>query len=187
MVKAFYGFLLKNWLGFKVTRPENAFLTKKRVFAVGPHTSNWDFPLGLCVRGAIGLNVQFIGKHTLFRFPFGYFFKWLGGIPVNRSKSKNFVDATVQALSHYDEVSVSLAPEGTRSYTNEIRSGFYWIAKNGGWPLILVKFDWGNKIVDFSPEFEMSDDPEADILKIKEYFRGTLGKIPELSYTSEKA
>jgi 1-acyl-sn-glycerol-3-phosphate acyltransferase len=186
MMRIIYGFLLKYWLGFKVTRPENAFLSKKRIFAIAPHTSNWDFPLGLCVRGAIGLKVQFIAKHTLFRFPFGYIFRSWGGIPVDRSKTKNFVDATVQALSNYDEVSLALAPEGTRSYIKDLKTGFYWIARNGGWPLILVKFDWQNKVVDFSPEFQFTDDPQSDIGTIKEYFRGTLGKIPSQSYTSEE-
>jgi 1-acyl-sn-glycerol-3-phosphate acyltransferase len=128
--------------------------------------------------------VQFIGKHTLFKPPFGFIFKWLGGIPVDRTKSSNFVDAIVDVLAKYDEVSLSLAPEGTRKYTDDFRSGFYWIAQKANLDIILVKFDWQNKVVDFSPIFQKSNDAEKDITAIKEYFRGTLGKTPKNSYTA---
>ncbi|HMP30481.1 MAG TPA: 1-acyl-sn-glycerol-3-phosphate acyltransferase [Saprospiraceae bacterium] len=180
----FYTFLLKMYFGFKVTRPENAFASKRRIFVVAPHTSNWDFPLGILLRASIGLKVQFIGKHTLFRPPFGFIFRWLGGIPVDRRKSNNFVDAIVEALKSYDEISISLAPEGTRKYTDEFRTGFYWIAQKANLDIILVKFDWANKVVDFSPIFEKSGNTESDITAIKDYFKGTLGKIPKNSYTS---
>ena len=182
---AFFTFLFKLYFGFSVSRPENAFASKRKIFVVAPHTSNWDFPVGILLRAAIGLKVQFIAKQSLFKPPFGWFFRWMGGIPVDRSKSNNFVDATAEVLNKMDEVSLAISPEGTRKYTDEWKSGFYWLAKKANLDIILVKFDWQNKVADFSPIFKTSDDPEKDLKAIKDYFRGTLGKIPENSYTSK--
>jgi 1-acyl-sn-glycerol-3-phosphate acyltransferase len=181
----FFTFILKLYFGFKVTRPENAFASNRKIFVVAPHTTNWDFLLGIFLRAAIGLKVQFIAKHTLFKPPFGFFFRWLGGIPVNRSKSSNFVDSTVEAIKNYDYISLAVAPEGTRKYTDEFKTGFYWIAQKANLDIILVKFDWGKREVDFSPIFHRTDNVENDIKAIKAYFIGTLGKIPENSYTSK--
>lgn len=181
---AFFTFLFRLYFGFRVSRPENAFVSKRKIFVVAPHTSNWDWPVGVLLRAAIGLKVQWVGKHTLFKPPFGWFFRWMGGIPVDRTKSNNFVDATAETLKNMDEVSLALAPEGTRKYTDEWKSGFYWLAKKANLDIIPVKFDWKNHVADFGPVFKMTDNPEKDINDIKEYFRGTLGKIPENSYTS---
>lgn len=185
MIRLLAKFILNKVLGFTVITPENAFLSKKRIFAVVPHTSNWDFPLGILMRTSIGLRVNFVGKHSLFKPPLGWLLKYMGGIPINRNTTTNFVDATVKAIKERDEVSLAIAPEGTRGYVTEFKTGFYWIAKNSNIDLILVTWDWGRKKLEFSKPFQLTDDPKADLQKIKYYFKGALGKIPKNSYTAD--
>ena len=168
-------------LGWKVEVNYPADLKKYVVIAV-PHTSSWDFPLGLLVRSAINRDIKFIGKHTLFKPPFGWIFRALGGYPVNREKSTNFVKAVVKIYEREDEFACLLAPEGTRKKVDKLKTGFYFIAKRANIPVIMVKFDFGNKKITFSEPFYTTDDQEADFAFIDNYFRGTRGKRPERSY-----
>lgn len=156
---------------------------KKYVIAVAPHTSNWDFPLGLLVRSARKAKVVFIAKHTLFQFPYGFLFRWLGGYPVDRRKSNNFVESVVNIFNSKDEFAIVMAPEGTRKKVEKFKSGFYHIAKNAGIPIVLCKFDWGRKEVAFDEPFYTTDDEEKDFVKIYSYFKGVKGKNPELGMT----
>lgn len=164
-------------LGWKILGvfPANA---KKYVIAVAPHTSNWDFPLGLLVRSARRAKVVFIGKHTLFKFPWGFIFRWLGGYPVDRRKSTNFVDSVVKIFNEKDEFSVVISPEGTRKKVEKFKTGFYYIAKNAGIPIILCKFDWERKEVVFSEPLYTTSDVEKDFEKIYAYFKGIKGRNP---------
>jgi 1-acyl-sn-glycerol-3-phosphate acyltransferase len=151
-----------------------------------PHTSNWDFPVGILLKFGYRMDVQYIAKHTLFRPPFGWFFRWTGGIPVDRSKKNNFVNAMVETLKKYDKISLSLAPEGTRKKVKKLKSGFYWIAHKSNVPLIFVRFDWGKKIVSFSDPFHTTGEYEADLKVIKEHFKSASGRIPEYGIYYEK-
>lgn len=162
---------------------------KKKIYIAIPHTSNWDFPIGILVKFGFGLDVQYVAKDSLFKPPFGWFFKKTGGIPVIRSKSTNFVDETVKALKNYDRISLCLAPEGTRSKVDKLKSGFYWISFNSGVPLIFVKFDWQSKEMDFSEPFTPSGDYESDLLIIKNHFKDVIGKIPHkgVYYTKDQS
>ena len=180
MLRSFCRWLIKIW-GFRITG-NFPVKDKKKLYAVIPHTSNWDFPLGILMKYGYSMDVRYVAKHSLFRFPFGWFFRWTGGIPIDRSKSANYVDAMVEIFGRYDTISIAIAPEGTRKKVDKLRTGFYWIAKKAGIPLILVKFDWGNKEVNYSEAFYPGDNAEEDLKKIENHFKNVVGKVPEYGY-----
>jgi len=173
-------FILKI-LGWRLDIPPKPW-PEKYVIIVLPHTSNWDFPLGLLVRSAIGEKVGYVGKASLFRPPFGILFRMLGGIPVDRSRRNNFVDAVVDKFEDQKEMKISIAPEGTRKRVDKLRTGFYYIAKGAGVPILLCKFDYGNKLIGISTPFYLTDDQEKDFSTIFAYFEGVKGKNPGLGY-----
>lgn len=154
----------------------------KKILVVIPHTSNWDFPLGILVRSAIGADIQFIGKDSLFRAPWGFFFRWLGGVPVNRSQSNQFVSNMVATYNAREKFTTVIAPEGTRKKVDKLRTGFYHIALGAGIPMILVQFDFAHKQVRFREPFYPTGDREADFRVIYDYFRGVRGFHPELGF-----
>jgi 1-acyl-sn-glycerol-3-phosphate acyltransferase len=154
----------------------------KGVLIVIPHTSNWDFPLGILVRTAIAADIKFVAKSSLFHPAFGWFFRWLGGYPVERKKSTNYVQSMVNIFNKEPRFHIVIAPEGTRSRVERLKTGFYYIAKGAAAPLILCRFDWGRKEVFFGEPFFPTDDVEADFQKIDSFFRGVRGKRPELGY-----
>lgn len=156
---------------------------KKKVLIVVPHTSSWDFPLGLLVRGAIQAEIQFVGKRSLFKPPFGWIFRSLGGVPVDRSKSNNFVQSVIDVFNSRDKFNIVLAPEGTRKKVEKLKSGFYFIAKGAGVPIQMVRFNFGEKQVEFRAPFYPTDDFEADMQLIEDYFRGIKGKVEAYSFT----
>jgi len=183
MIRLICRLILRIW-GFKWTGTYPGFIAKK-LYIVYPHTSNWDFPLGILLKGAIPMDVQYAGKKSLFYRPYGWLFRALGGIPVDRSRRTNFVDSMVDLYKKYDRLSLAIAPEGTRKKVDKFKTGFYYIALNAGIPLIMVKFDFGKKEVHFSDPFWPSGDFDADIKLIIEHFRGTIGKNPEQACTFE--
>jgi 1-acyl-sn-glycerol-3-phosphate acyltransferase len=121
MIKAILKFFGWNIVG-DVPEP------KKYIAVCAPHTSNWDFILFLCVRAYFRIKFHWIGKHTIFMWPFGWLFKKLGGIPVNRSKANNLVDQVVEQFNSHDEFMLAIAPSGTRKYVDHWKSGFYRMA-----------------------------------------------------------
>lgn len=178
--KRISNWILKLW-GFEIIRNYTEW-PKKNIVAVVPHTSSWDFPLGLLVRASLRRDIKFVGKASLFRFPFGMIFKALGGYPVDRSKSNNFTDAVVSIFNRKDAFSICLAPEGTRRRVEKLKTGFYYIAKGAGVPILLCQFDWKHRKVVFSAPFWPTEDMEADFEFITSYFRGVIGKVPEYSF-----
>jgi 1-acyl-sn-glycerol-3-phosphate acyltransferase len=156
---------------------------KKYLIIVIPHTSNWDFPVGLLIRSALkAYHLKFLGKKSLFRPPYGWIFRALGGYPVDRSKSTNLVDAVVHTFDQTDELVVTLAPEGTRSKVDRLKTGFYYIALGAKIPIVMVQFDYGKKVCHWSEPFYPSGDKEADFKFIDDFFRGVKGKNPEQGY-----
>ena len=143
---------------------------KKYLIIVAPHTSSLDFLVGLLVRGSLGFNSKFLGKKALFRMPFGWFFRLMGGYPVDRSKNSNLVDQVVEIYKQHDSFVVALAPEGTRKNVNNWKTGFYYIALKAKIPLVRVKMDRFKKEVTFYPPFIVSGDFEKDLPKIKEVY-----------------
>lgn len=151
----------------------------KFVIIVAPHTSNWDFPLGVAVLFALGFRVSFMGKHTIFKWPLGKLMRWLGGIPVERSVSRDRVAESVAAFNGSDKLILALAPEGTRTLVAKWKTGFYHTAHGASVPIVPIVFDFAQKVVRINPPFHTSGDKERDITELKEYYRGAIGKNPE--------
>jgi 1-acyl-sn-glycerol-3-phosphate acyltransferase len=152
---------------------------RRVVLIVAPHTSNWDFLVGLQAKLALRLGCTFIGKHTLFRFPLGILMRWLGGIPVDRSAPGGIVDEVVGALRRADQMTVVVAPEGTRRRVAQWKSGFYRIASEAGVPILPVGFDYERRIVFFAPLFQPSGDYEKDLPKLRGYYRAEMARKPD--------
>ncbi len=175
MGRLFSIFIFKWLCGWKVTGFA-APRTLQHVCIAIPHTSNWDFFLGIFSRSIMRLNhVKFVAKASLFKFPYGFIFRWLGGYPVDRSSSHNYVQGVAQLFKDHPYFSVCIAPEGTRKPTNKLKTGFYYIAKAANVPLIFVTFDYGSKTVHFSEPWYPTDDFNADIQHILAHFRGVKG------------
>jgi len=155
---------------------------KKCIIIVMPHTSNLDFFIGLLVRGILNVKINFVAKKELFTFPFGYYFRSVGGAPLDRSGGKNNVDATVDAFDKHETFRLALAPEGTRKKVLELRTGFYYIALKANVPIISAALDYGRKEVRFSNPVWVAGDFEADMKKILPHFKDVKGKIPERSF-----
>lgn len=153
--------------------------TKKYMLIAAPHTSNWDFPLGILVKFSQQLKLNFLGKGALFDSSFGWLFRALGGIPVYRKKKLNMVDQMVKQFNQRDEMILAMSPEGTRSYTEYWKSGFYHIAHKAGVPIAMATLDYGNKMVKLGSTFMPTGDIHADMKIIREFFENVQGKIPE--------
>lgn len=156
------------------------FPTLQGVAIVYPHTSNWDFPIGLLAKWAMGVPARFWGKDSLFKFPvLGAWMRWVGGIPIDRSSSQGVVGQMVQVFEehkqHRQALWLGLAPEGTRSHTPGWRSGFYQVALGARVPVALVKLDWGRRcfsVVDF---YELTGHVEQDYAHMAKVFAGVQG------------
>ena len=172
--------ILRLW-GFRI-EGDPANQIPQKIYAVIPHTSNWDFPLGILVRSAAGINVQFIGKASLFKPPHGFLFRWLGGHPVDRSRRHNYVQSVVDLFKKHPKLSLAVAPEGTRKRVYKLKTGFYHIARLAGIPIILTQFNFAEKKVVFSAPFFTTGDQESDFERIYSFFRGVKGRNPELSF-----
>jgi 1-acyl-sn-glycerol-3-phosphate acyltransferase len=155
----------------------------KFVLIGAPHTSNWDFVLFLGVIFSLRADVRFMGKAELFRWPIGWFFRWCGGIPVDRKKSTGLVEQMVDAFNRSDKLILVIAPEGTRHHVVEWKRGFYHIAKSAGIPIVMAQVDGKNKVVRILEQvFHPTEDIEADLKTIKGYFEGTVGINPRRKY-----
>ena len=149
----------------------------KCVLIAAPHTSNWDLPYTLMVAFALRLNVYWMGKQQIFRWPFGGLMRWLGGIAVNREQSSNLVAASAAALVAADgPVQLIVPPEGTRSKTRYWKTGFYWIAHTAQVPIVMAYMDYERKLSGLGPVFMPSGDIEADMVKIKAFYAPFKGK-----------
>jgi 1-acyl-sn-glycerol-3-phosphate acyltransferase len=151
----------------------------KALVVVYPHTSNWDFLVGILTRFAIAIPIGFVGKDTLFRPPFGGLFRGLGGIPVNRRKSTGFVDGLIAAFASADRLYLAIAPEGTRTRSDHWKSGFYRVALATGVPVGLAFIDYSRREIGVEAWLTMSGDEAADLARIRACYAGRRGKRPE--------
>jgi 1-acyl-sn-glycerol-3-phosphate acyltransferase len=157
---------------------------KKFIMIVAPHTSSMDIYMGFAFRSILKLNhIKFIGKKELFRPPFGFLFRWSGGVPVDRFNKNNFVDQVVEMFNKNDSFSIAISPEGTRKKVNRLRTGFYHIAKKANVPIVMLALDFEHKVIRFAPPFYASDDVGADFKHIVDFFADVKGKNPELGIT----
>lgn len=151
------------------------------VLVGAPHTSNWDFPLAMLLFWSLRIDANWVGKHTIFRWPLGGLMRWLGGIPLDRENTENFVPQIVERFHTSDRLILALAPEGTRSHTGYWRSGFYWIAHGAGVPVALAWVDYESRTGGIGPSIIPSGDIEADMEKIRAFYSKKVGKRPEKS------
>jgi 1-acyl-sn-glycerol-3-phosphate acyltransferase len=146
-------------------------LEQKRFVVIGaPHTSNWDFPLMLSVVLKLRLEVFWMGKHTLFPFPFAWLMKWLGGIPINRDKSQNVVQETIYQYAEHEKLIILIPPEGTRTKVNIWKTGFYRIADNASVPILLGFVDADKKQAGIGGFFYPTGDIEKDMAEIRGFY-----------------
>jgi len=171
-------FIFKIILGWKLVGnfPKNL---KKYVIIAAPHTSWQDFPIGILARNTSGIKINFIGKDSLFKGPFGFIFRSLGGTPVDRSQSNNLVDAIVDVFNSKEEFRLALLPEGTRKKVERWKTGFYYIAKGAKVPIVMATLDFGKKQVKISEPYYPTDDIQKDFEYFKSFYIGVLGKKPE--------
>ena len=153
----------------------------KYVIAVVPHTSNWDFVVAIGVRTFLKEPIHFVGKKELFNPFTSWFFKGLGGMPLNRKKNEKIVDAIARMYGEEKIFRMAIAPEGTRKKVDEWKTGFYFIAQKAGVPILPIAFDWKNREMVFHPLFTPTGDREKDFTYLKSLFKGVVGKIPAYS------
>jgi 1-acyl-sn-glycerol-3-phosphate acyltransferase len=151
---------------------------KKYVAVAAPHTSNWDFPIFLMTAFALGLNAHWMGKHTLFRFPFRNVMTWLGGIPVNRTIRGDMVATATKMLRSADTFAIGISPEGTRRATEHWHTGFWYIAQSAQVPIILAYIDYKTKQCGIYAEFRSSGDVTQDMEQIKDFYATFEGRNP---------
>lgn len=158
---------------------------KKFVMIAAPHTSNWDLPLTLFVAFALRLKIYWMGKKEIFRWPFGPVARWLGGIPINRTKNSNVVKQVVDVLNKREELVVTVPPEGTRSKSRYWKTGFYYIAHGAGVPILLGFLDYKARQGGIGPLFHPTGDIENDMKEIIAFYDNKSGKYPLKSVLPE--
>lgn len=151
----------------------------KCVIIVAPHTTNWDFVVGIAAKIALGLRAEWLGKHTLFRPPFGALMRWLGGIPVHRDQPQDVVAASVRRFAECDRLVLGLSPEGTRKTVTRWRSGYYHIAEGARVPIVPVAFDWSRRTLAIGPLVTPSGDMNADLGVLDAFYAPARGRRGE--------
>lgn len=154
---------------------------RKYVIIAAPHTSNWDLPMTLAIVFAFRIKIYFLAKHTLFTPPFGIFLRWLGGIPVDRSKAGNFVEQAVELFAKNDDLILLVPPEGTRKQVRTWKSGFYHIANGAKVPIALGFIDFKRKLAGLGGTYVPSGNFESDLLNIQAFYADISGKNPRPS------
>ncbi len=179
-MKKVASFILFKILGWKL-EGEFSEKVKKYVVIAAPHTSWIDFPIAILSRMSAGVMINFIGKNSLFNGPFGFFFRGLGGTPVDRSQSNNLVDAIIEIFKNKDEFRLGLSPEGTRKKVEKWKTGFYYIAKGANVPIVMATLDFENKKVKISEPYYTTENKDKDFAFFKDFYSNVKGKNPELS------
>jgi len=165
-------------LGWKIENNAPLHL-EKYVIIAAPHTSWQDFPVGIFTKWVCGLSANFIGKASIFKPPFGFIFRALGGTAVDRSKSANRVDAIVDIFNTKEQFVLALSPEGTRKKVDTWKTGFYYIAKGANVPIVMIGLDFEHKKVIFSEPYSVTGNKEKDFRVFYDFFRDIKGKHPE--------
>ena len=148
----------------------------KVVVSVAPHTSAWDFVVGVMVLFALDVRIAFFGKHTLFEGVLGRLMRAIGGIPVDRAKPHGVVGDTVSAINRAERILFALAPEGTRQLDKGFKTGFLHIAHGANVPICLAYFDFANKVIGFGEVFHASGDIARDMVRVMAFYRPIRGK-----------
>ncbi len=170
---AFRGLKMSGWKLVGTIPPINKFL-----LIGAPHTSNWDFLFGMVAQLLLSVRFYWIGKDTLFKWYTSPILHWLGGIPVDRSKSHNTVEQMVEFYNKSEHLVVAMSPEGTRKKTDYWRGGFYHIAIGAKIPVVCAFIDYGKKTFGIGPTIFLSGDVEADMDKIRSFYKDITPKYP---------
>lgn len=167
---------VRRWLGRTVLRlvgwrMVGSLPDEPRILIIAaPHTSNLDFVVGMGLVFAQSLDASWIGKRELFRGPFNRIFRWLGGIPVDRTAPGGIVDDAIAAFRSRNRMILAIAPEGTRKSVERWKSGFHRIALGAGVPVVCGFFDRGRRLVGFGPAVRLTDDLVGDIRRLREWY-----------------
>ncbi len=176
MIRSFFIFILKifGWKAINILPQESRY-----VVIAAPHTSNWDFPLGICYILSAGVPFRYMGKDALFKWPQKYLFRALGGFGVDRNNKTKLTTRMAEFINSQDKIALALAPEGTRSNIKYWRSGFYYIALEAQVPIALAVLDFENKEVGIKKSFMPSGDIDADMEIIRNFYKNVKGRFPE--------
>jgi 1-acyl-sn-glycerol-3-phosphate acyltransferase len=145
------------------------------VLIAAPHTSNWDLPFMIAFAMAFELHISWMGKSALFRAPFGWFMRWLGGIPVRREDRHRKVEEMTRWFASRESAVLAIAPEGTRFRAPHWKSGFYWIAKGAGVPIVPAYLDFGTRTAGFGPPLVPSGSIASDMERLRAVYEGKRG------------
>lgn len=148
------------------------------VMIAAPHTSNVDLPITLFLAFAFRIKVYWMGKEQIFKKPFGGIMKWLGGIPVERSKSNNLVEKSIEVFNNNEKLIMIVPPEGTRKKVNYWKTGFYYIAHGAGVPIVLGFLDYKLKKGGIGPVIHPTGDIEKDMGIIQDFYQNVTGRHP---------
>jgi 1-acyl-sn-glycerol-3-phosphate acyltransferase len=181
MKKQLYEWIFFRLMGWKIEGSIDLAINKC-VMMVMPHTSAHDFYLGIFTRGITGLEMNWVGKKELFRFPLGFYFRYMGGEPLDRAGGLNKVDSIAAIFQRKETFRLAVAPEGTRKKTDVLKTGFYYIALKANVPIIPVAFDFGKKVVNLGKPLKPTGNLEEDLIILNKHFIGVLGKIPEKGF-----
>jgi len=149
------------------------------VMIVAPHTSNWDFPVGLFAMFAFGLRLTWVGKHTIFRWPAGPILRWFGGEAIDRSAPGGFVEQVVEQFRNRPQLGLALSPEGTRRPAPEWKTGFHRIALAAGVPIVPVWIDWRTRVLRLGEPSMPTEDVAADVSRYRRMFSSSMARYPE--------
>lgn len=152
---------------------------KKYVIILAPHTSNWDFIIGRCFGYILGIEAKFLGKSQLFKFPYGWIFTLMGGIPVDRSKHNNLVSFAIDLFNNTKQLVLGIAPEGSRSRVDSWKLGFYHIAVGANIPIAISFLDYTKKEAGIKLMFKPEGKLENDLKNIEAIYKNIEPKYPE--------
>ncbi|MCG2418672.1 1-acyl-sn-glycerol-3-phosphate acyltransferase [Aequorivita sp. F47161] len=177
-------FIFEKVMGWKI---EGSFdpTVKKAVIIVVPHTSWHDFYLGLFTRRLTKVKINYIAKKELFVWPIGWYFRWTGGVKLDRTPGQNKVEAIAELFNDKEEFRLALSPEGTRKKVATWKTGFYYMALAAKVPIICVAFNYGSKKISIGNPFFPSGDIASDIPKLRSFYKGVIGKNKAYSYDIE--
>ena len=184
-MKKISSFIFYKLMKWKIIGDFDSGHIKKCIIIVVPHTSWCDFYIGLLIRQIAGIKISFMGKKELFKWPFGWYFKKVGGIPLDRTSGQDKVKVIAKEFEKRKELRLALAPEGTRKKVTKWKTGFYYIAKMANVPIKMIAFDFGNKQVVISSMFYPTDDFDKDLQYMYSFFKGVKGKILGNSFDIE--
>ncbi|MEM7331896.1 MAG: 1-acyl-sn-glycerol-3-phosphate acyltransferase [Chloroflexota bacterium] len=148
----------------------------KAVLIAAPHTSTWDFPIGMAAILGVGVNVQWLGKAELVNGRFRRFFHFLGGIPVDRRSTNGVVAQIAEQFRSRPYFLLALAPEGTRKPVERWKLGFYHIAQAADVPIVPVSLDYGRKWIEVGLPINPQDDRDTVSQKVADFYEGVLGR-----------